>query len=165
MIEFDPTRYAFTYLFNRSPLVVPIVRQEPTTVRIELSDDFCQRHISTLEWHERDQRILIVVDGDLLSHGLPKSSAVVHSIVAGSKPGAMANLRKRRLEEEGLPSSLWQFGDRLSLQVRRHFILMTAATMALRRYRPENLAPRYSLVSVQKTLTGQAQVVTHSSSY
>jgi hypothetical protein len=165
MIEFDRTCYAFTYLFNQSPLVMPVVRENPTTVHTELSDEFCQKAIFTIDWHERDERVLVVVDGDLLSHGLPKSSAVVHSVVVGSRPGSTATLRKKRLEEEGLPRNLWQFGDRLSLQVHRHFILMPAATMAFRRYRPENLAPRYSLVSVKKTLEGRAHVVTHSSSY
>lgn len=164
MIEFNALSHTFTYLFNQIPLVVPYKRANPHEVQVTLADDFCKSRVFTLAWHEKDQRVLIIVDGDFMSHALPKSSAVIQSLVVGNKPGNIANFRKRRLEEEGLPSSLWQFGDRLSLQVRRHFILMPASTMAFRRYRAENLAPRYSLISVEMTSKENARVTTHSSS-
>jgi hypothetical protein len=164
MIEFNPSTHVFTYLFNRSPLVVPYKRESPHEVQVTLEDDFCKSQAYTLTWHEKDQRVLVIVDGDFMSHALPKSSAVIQSLVVGDKPGNIANFRKRRLEEEGLPPSLWQFGDSLSLQVHRHFILMPASTMAFRRYRAANLAPRYSLVCVEKIANDRARVTTHSSS-
>lgn len=105
----------------------------------------------TIPYDDRDQRALILFDGDILWQGLPKSADEVYCEYVQHTFRPYAHVREHRECEESMPAqSVSENAHGRTLRIMRHAILMPAAIACVRRYRHENITARYSLITVRK---------------
>lgn len=167
MQQADPSTTAFLYLFNEAPRLSPINRLDQSRVTIQLpSLKTAAEQDIELTLDVRDQRVLIIFDGDIPWNGFPRSGHVIRSFstIPVTKRGDY--VRKARSFEEPSPPSVRDLPELNSreLTLNRQFALLPAGTAVIRRYRSDSLAGIYSMVEVFRS-GGNASVTWRNSSY
>lgn len=147
----DRASVAFAYLFNSQIGLVPLKRISEREVSGLFPDPFTRQAVDvTIPFHEKDQRTLIVFDGDIPWQGVSRHTDQALSMTFGPTIHSLGQVRKDRPFEEPMPSSLSDGEMFRRLMLTRHFLLMPAGSSVMRRYVPENLGGRYSLVTVER---------------
>ncbi len=143
--------HCFTYLFGQEPKMVRFVRRDSLRVEVQLQTPEKVPRIHSFKHDVRDQRALIVFDGDILWQGLPKSADEVYCQYVQHTFRPYAHVRQHRECEESTPTQSVSDNEHgRTLRIMRHGILMPAAIACVRRYRHENLTARYSLITVRR---------------
>ncbi len=130
----DITQGAFTLLSDEILSFVPFVRIDDHQVTMTLGNP---GHRYTIPYSARDQRPLIVFDGDIPQDGLAKASKQVHAEALHRlhQPGAHTRKRKEHEIEIPLPTTLY-----------RRFIILPQGRGVIVRYRKRSAAHRYTIV-------------------
>ncbi len=154
--------HCFTYLFGEEPRIVPLTRRDDSEVQVSLGVQPPQTHV--IRYDMRDQRALVLFDGDIPWQALPKSADEVFREELQCVFRQHAYIRRNRPCEERMPhQSLVDNDFGRILRIVRHGILMPAAIACVRRYRHENLTARYSLLTVRRALDNTEVEWTNSS--
>lgn len=157
---------AFCYLFNTLPAIVPLRRISEQAVRADFPDPFTKKvEEYEIPFHARDQRTLLVFDGDVPWQGVSRhvDQAQQHTFLP--EPIELARVRKDRDFEGDMSESLEDVhGGMRVLTLTRRFLLAPASSGVVLRYLPENFGGRYSYFTVE--VHGErSQVVWKNSSY
>jgi hypothetical protein len=149
---------AFAFLFNESPCLCNIYR-DGSSHYVHL---LTKTEEPRLKMDPRDQRTMLVFDGDIPWQGLPKGAKVIH-MKTSELPLNINHMRKDREFEEPRPESIEYKDGAPTLMLRRYVVLMRAGALLFRRYKPEGSA-QYCLVDV--TIDGpRSEVTWRTSSY
>lgn len=137
---------AFVLLYGESARVVPLERQDKSTVIADLGDQ---------QWHvgfdHRDQRTLLIFDGAIPPQGLPRAAHA--ETLAGylyKKPKENTRSEGRKEEWSMPPNLRLNPSGHYELLVRRFAILAPASELLLCRFRPENFGLQYVFTEVRR---------------
>lgn len=144
----------FHYLFEQHPGVTEVYRTG-NVVSFALHD-FERLRVHELSVDERDQRVLVAFDGELLWESVPKAGDLLVSIKLGEFTTPAAHLRASRFGLE--PSYVTEevSGKKIArLAIFRHFLLVPAGVLAFRRVRDRrSLGPMYVFAEIRKEKSG-----------
>ena len=103
-----------------------------------------------LDVDERDQRALIVFDGELVYEGLSKNHRVVLSEPLSLKKCPTGQMRKvPDYQCLGAPEYIKINEKEMAIKIYRHFILLPSGAAFVRKYRHKGLVPFYVWIDVQ----------------
>ena len=155
----------FHYLFEAHPGVGDVMRRSDKSVGIALPAHKSGEVHYELPIAVRDQRVLVVIDGELLWDSVPKSGDLVSRVEIGDFKTNADHLRKPRF---GVPSYCMETagGKEVAiLKLERLFLLLPAGNSVFRRFRDlRSFNPSYVFVDVKKTKDGPS-VAWHNSTY
>jgi hypothetical protein len=122
----------------------------------------------SLSINERDQRALIVFDGELLYGGLPKNAAVLDSFHLPDIYLPSAVMRKN----PEYPCEAWPHYVRdddddpeTAICIYRHFLLLPSCTAIVRKFRNKSLSPIYTIIRTFVNEKGTRAVEWQTTSY
>lgn len=139
----DPRIQAFCYLYNEAPRLNTFERIDDQLVLFRSMHDEIRL---TIPFDVRDQRVLVVFDGDIPWCGLPKAADQVCDEYVGVLH--LSANHKRKLREFELQSP-FHCGQEV-LTLRRRALLLPAGKALIMRYRDRSFAGWYSLVRVMR---------------
>lgn len=155
----------FHYLTDQQPGVGTARRMNDRTVSLMLCLGIRGVTFADLDIDVRDQRVLIVIEGELLWESIPKAGDILLSEKIAELTTNAEHLRTPRF---GTP---WyqveeKEGKRVArLDLMRHFLLLPCGNMMFCRVRDgRSLGPMYVFIEVRKNATGPS-VVWRNSSY
>lgn len=153
----------FHYLFENHPGKGDVCRLDEKTVEIEVPNSAGGVTSEILPVDRRDQRVLVVVDGELLCESIPKAGDSILSVSIGELKTHISHLRMARFDT---PSYRIEKGkDIARLELFRHFLLLPAGNFVFCRVRDKrSLGPMYVFGEVRKSEDGPS-VVWHNSTY
>ncbi len=115
--------------------------------------------------NERDQRTLVVFDGELLFGGLPRSATVVQSVSLGFISCPAEAMRKSpEYPCEALPK-YHKERKKTGIEIFRHFLFLPSCTAIMRKFRNKSLSPIYTIISVFVNEKGTIVVEWQTTSY
>jgi hypothetical protein len=148
----------FSYLHEDMVRTYPCRRLDINLIETTLPHPISRQPITHIvPWNERDQRVLLVFDGDLPFGVLPRSAQQVLQVEMGLLKRQANNVRHRK-EGESPVTYIYTTEDAVvfaTVRLHRRFLLMQSSDTVVCRYHA-NLAPWYAHVGVRKLLDGQA---------
>ena len=136
-------------------------RIDPKTVLCHLEDGSEYR----LNVDERDQRALVVFDGEVLFGGLPKNTTIVHVESIGTIYCPAKQMRKEMMFPYFAFPKYYDEGAKVGIELQRYFILLPSCVAIVRKYRQKNLMPIYVLICVHNGQDGKKIVEWQTTSY
>lgn len=145
----NTSQHAFGYLYEDHPRRIELTRRDPKTVVLEVPRviDFGPY---VVPYDERDQRVLIVFDGEIPWCGIPRAAGEQLAVVVGELTVDVSHARKPREGELASPYHIPSGVAKTPVPLVRHFVLLPAGRALIMRYRPKSLAGWYSMVEVKK---------------
>lgn len=115
--------------------------------------------------NERDQRTLVVFDGELLFGGLPRSATVIQSNPLHIISCPTEAVRKNpKYFCEAFPK-YHEIERRMAIWVNRNFLLLPSCTAIVRKFRNKSLSPIYVIIRVFVNEKGTRVVEWQTTSY
>ena len=153
----------YHYRHEKSIGTMDADRINPKYVSISFPDEVRKKCIVPLD--EREQRALIVFDGELLFGALPKKASVVNSFPLVQITCPSRSMRNPPVFScTALPQYIAN-GPIMNLQISRHFILLPVCTAVVRKYRNKSLSPIYVIIRVFVNNHGTRVVEWQTTSY
>ena len=144
----NPKIQAFCYLFNQAPKVETFLREHQDKVSLSLAFPITGHRYMPIKYDERDQRALVIFDGEIPWCGLPK--AAEQSMVQLSGELVCSSSHQRKPRECELPGPWRNNGDETLVPIYRRALLLPAGKALILRYRDRSFAGCYSLVTVKR---------------
>lgn len=139
------------YLFEQHPGLGDITRLSDERVRVALPESAFAASSYEFPLDHRDQRALVVLDGELLWNSIPKAGDEIYSVAVGSIVTNAEHLRTARFGAPSYRVSQLRGKDVAILELVRHFLLLPAGTAVFRRFRDRrSLGPMYVSLEVKK---------------
>lgn len=154
----DPKESVFCYLYEDFPRMYPFERVDSKSVAITLphpSNTYCNDY--TIPYDHRDQRSLIVFDGDIPWCGLPRAGNEQIAFHADTLISPPHQQRKEKEYELPAPYAIPENGP-VELALMRRFILLPAGNALIMRYRQHSLAGWYAMVKIFRYADGLVEV-------
>ena len=147
----------FHYLFENHPgeSVASRVDERCVGIQLPVGNSACFSLQCVLPVDARDQRVLVVIDGEPLWESIPKAGDEVYSVKIAELATSVEHLRTPRF---GVP--WYRMEDKAGKQVAkldlvRHFLLIPAGNFVFRRVRDKrSLGPMYVFGEVRKSENG-----------
>ncbi len=167
---------AFHYLLESFAGVTEYERIDSKTIEVSLSVhqaiDSRQAALKyqevltkRLSVDERDQRVLVVFDGELLCESIPRNGEHLFACLLGTIKTRTDHLRKPRFGRPSYRIEEQEEGEVAVLDVWRMFLLLPAGNFVFQRVRDlHSLGPSYVMGEVRKS-TGKNEVIWRNSSY
>jgi hypothetical protein len=137
--------------------------------RIDASTIVCELPNEDKEYFlpvdERDQRCLVVFDGDLLFGGLPRSAIVVKSILLDKISCPADSMRKIPDYPCEATIDYHLEGKDAWIEIFRHFLLLPSSTAIVRKFRNKSLSPIFVTINVSTNEKGTRIVEWQTTSY
>lgn len=145
----------FHYLLENHPGEGIIQRTSEKTVALALPSCVFGEKRYDLPIDYRDQRVLVVVDGELLWDSIPKAGDVIWSINRGEWTTNIEHLRKPRFGTPSYSVEMRREKWVARFDLVRHFLLLPAGNFVFRRCRDKrSLGPMYVFAEVRKSDNG-----------
>jgi len=149
---------AFHYLVESASGVTPVKRIDSENIEVTLGihsaleSPLCELAVS-LHLDERDRRVLVVIDGELLWESIPKNADCIYSETLGNLYTNTHHLREPRFGEPSY--NIIEMEDRKlgCLTIKRHFLLIpSGCNFLFRRVRDlRSLGPTYVMGVVRRS--------------
>ena len=133
----------FSYLNNDMARKVPFTRLNPSQIVIHIPE----YPATIIDYDFRDQRTMLIFDGDIPCNGLPRSADQVAVLSQYPMNVSSFHTRTARTFELPHPHTVWEDGS-ITVTVSRRVLLLPAGKAILLRYRQDSLAVWYCFVKV-----------------
>ncbi len=153
----------YHYRHEKSVGTLDVHRNDAKSVSVSFPDELSGEYRIPLD--EREQRALVVFDGDLLFGALPKKATVVRSISLSQISCPSRSMRKTPVFLYDAVPSYEKNGTRMQIHISRYFILLPVCTAVVRKYRDKSLSPIYVIIRVCVNNHGTRVVEWQTSSY
>lgn len=115
--------------------------------------------------NERDQRTLVVFDGELLFGGLPRGATVIQSISLGRISCPSEAMRKKPEYPCEAAPKYHKEDKKTGIEIFRHFLLLLSSTTIVRKFRNKSLSPVYVVINISVNNKGTKVVEWQTTSY